>query len=180
MVVNNNKGQAIFEMLIFLPLFIFLMTIIFNVGNSINVAINQQKVVRRYFYYLAKGNSYLPIQSNIEQIKNAGVVQSLGIAFTGYKQDDSAGTNSAPTAPCFKFNSFFTGATDETCKESSTGDDEVGSTNFIRIYSGYGVCGDSYARFQTPFPHFTSHFSQGDGEPDPRSSQAACIIGLGN
>ena len=56
----KEEGQAIFELLVFLPVFLFLFVVIYNIGNSINISINQQKATRRYFYYIQKGNSFLP------------------------------------------------------------------------------------------------------------------------
>jgi hypothetical protein len=46
----NQEGQAVFELLIFLPFLLFLYTIYYTAGNAINGSINQQKAVRGYFY----------------------------------------------------------------------------------------------------------------------------------
>lgn len=167
MVVKDERGQAIFEMMVFLPLFIFMLTIIFNVGDAINISINQQKVTRRYFYYLAKGNSYLPTQSQLEATRDSGTVDLVGFAFNGYRQRS---ISESPIGPCFKFNSFLTGGTGETCE------DPIGSertTNFIKVFTGYGLCGETFMRI--PTNHWVPQHSAG-GVTDPRSQLDACTI----
>lgn len=173
--VKCERGQAIFEVLVFLPLFIFFLTIIFNVGNAINVSINQQKVTRRYFYYLAKGNSYLPVQPQLEATRNAGTIQILGFAFNGYRQESaSGGANTSPVAPCFKFNSFLTGDSGETCEDPSSGSGDEGVTNFVRVYTGYGICGETFRR--DPALNLWAPLYTIDGVRDPRSQRSGCVI----
>lgn len=171
--VNNEEGQAIFEVMVFLPLFIFFFTIIFNIGSAINVSINQQKVTRRYFYYLAKGNSYLPTQSNLTLYKGAGVLKIVGMSFIGYRQEYVTGSEQ-PAGPCFRFSSFLTGETDETCEDASGADPST--TNFIRVFTGYGVCGQSYALREEPHQHWAVNAPSSVGVPDPRGRDIGCVL----
>ena len=167
--LNNEDGQAIFEVLIFLPLLIFLYTILYNVGNSINVSINQQKVTRRYFYYLIKGNSFLPSQDDLQAFR-AGY-QRVGMSVIGYKDKSEGGAgNGVPIAPCFKFNSFLTGTTDETCDEAKSGER---LTSFIRVFTAYGICGETYS---IQNGHWLAIYEQGNGEADPKSNPANCAV----
>jgi hypothetical protein len=165
----NEDGQAIFEVLVFLPLLIFLYTVLYNVGNSINISINQQKATRRYFYYLIKGNSYLPSQEDLATFRAS--YTRVGMSVIGFKDKAEGGVNGSPIAPCFRFNSFLTGANDETCEESSEGER---ATSFVRVFTAYGICGDTYSLQDG---HWRSMYEQGDGSPDPRSNPSNCSIG---
>lgn len=166
---KKEDGQALFEMMAFMPILILLYTIIFNVGNSINVAINQQKVVRRYFYYLVKGNSYLPTQTELMEY-TSGFTQ-LGISMVGFAETFDG---QKPIGSCFKFNSFAAGDTDETCQEP---DDTDGETSYVRVFSAYGVCGEPYFRAGNTW---VSSYTNGDGNPDPRSKSSSCRAGAPN
>lgn len=164
--LNNEEGQAIFELLIFMPILVFFYTIIFNVGNSINVSINQQKATRRYFYHLIKGNSYLPSNNSLTAYRSG--YTRVGIALIGYADRLEGG--SSPIAPCFKFNSFFSGDTGETCEEESPGEKQ---TSFVRVFTAYGICGETYSLQGNKWMVFNS---QSPGEPDPKSNPNACSV----
>ena len=71
----REEGQALFEFVVFLPFLLFILVLMFTLGNAINGSINQQKAARRYFFYLNKGNSTLPNASNLRRIcrRGAGV-----------------------------------------------------------------------------------------------------------
>jgi hypothetical protein len=172
-VSENEDGQAIFEVLVFLPLFIFLFTIIFNVGSAINVSINQQQSVRRYFYYLAKGNSYMPNQRNMQKYLKAPYTR-IGMSIIGLRQKEVPGVGS--TGSCFKFSSFITGSSDEECEDPPDLSESPPSTNYIRIFTGYGICGDTYKLIDSPHPHWESYFTNDPGELDPRSNGANCSM----
>lgn len=163
---KEEKGQAIFELLIFMPILIFFYTIIFNVGNAINVSINQQKATRRYFYYLAKGNSYLPGNSSLQSWK--GSYTRAGIAMIGYADRLEGGES--PMAPCFKFNSFFSGGESEECEEPASGERQ---TSFVRVFTAYGICGEN---FSNQANRWTVFYSDSAGNLDPKSKLLACSI----
>ncbi len=164
---SDEDGQAIFEVLVFLPLLIFLYTIIYNVGNAINISINQQKVTRRYFYYLSKGNSFLPSQDDLQEYSSGNL--RVGMSMIGFRaKTGGGGASGNSVAPCFRFNSFLTGSSSETCDEGTTGER---STSFVRIFTAYGICGDTYSMIDG---HWVSMFEPGDGSPDPRSNSTNC------
>lgn len=165
--LQNEEGQAIFELLVFLPVFLFLFVVIYNIGNSLNISINQQKASRRYFYYLQKGNSFLPRMNILQEWKNRGFKYS-GLDMIGYRDYTDGET---PVAPCFKFPSFLTGETDETCDEPSEGE---GETNFIRIMTVYGICGETFRLSDQG--HWLREYSNGEGIQNRRSSSTSCSL----
>lgn len=158
--VENEEGQAVFELILFMPFFIFFTTVMFTVGNAINASINQQKVTRRYFYYLAKGNSRIP---DIEDLQrwNDGGLSAVGMSGLGWRERQEGGANGNPVANCYKFNTIFANDYDEDCEEPDVNE---GKTQFIRIYTYYGICGLNYR--SSPFsnalaPDYTSPFNAG-------------------
>lgn len=164
----GEEGQAIFELLVFMPILIFFYTIIFNVGNSINVSINQQKATRRYFYHLIKGNSYLPNTRDLNGFRTG--YTRVGISLVGYADRLSGGSTGSPIAPCFKFNSFFTGNDGEECEEESPGERQ---TSFVRVFTAYGICGETYSLQGNKWMVFNA---QSPGEPDPKSNPNSCSV----
>ena len=162
----KEEGQAIFELLVFLPVFLFLFVVIYNIGNSINISINQQKATRRYFYYIQKGNSFLPSYSLLTEWKNRGFTYS-GITMMGYQNDQ---ISDQPLAPCFKFPTFLTGATDEVCEDKI----EDQQSNFIKIMTAYGICGETFRLTDDGF--WNSEFSNGQGIQNRRSSNTSCML----
>ena len=54
----DNKGQAVFETMMFLPVLLFFVVYMTRTGNAINASINQQKATRGYTYYLLKNYFY--------------------------------------------------------------------------------------------------------------------------
>ncbi len=140
---NNQKGQALFEMILFLPFLLFLYTIFYSAGNSISGSINQQKAVRGYFYNLVKGNSYLLTSSDLQGFKDKGL-KLIGFNAIGFNSHLGSGTVSY--APCFRFSSLLKNGSTEDCDGSTR--DEQGSSRFIRLYTFYGVCGPAYFSVQ--------------------------------
>ena len=139
-ILKNKTGQAIFEFLAFLPLLIFTFMAMITVGNALNASINQQKVTRRYFYYLLKGNSTTPLRRDLQEWQGKGI--SVAGSFVIGHQEKSAGgaVDTPPLAPCFKFNTFFPVAPGETCETPSTGNE----SHFLRTFTVYGLCGTNY------------------------------------
>ncbi len=164
--VADEEGQAIFELLVFLPVFLFLFVVIYNIGNSINISINQQKATRRYFYYIQKGNSFLPSNSLLTQWKSKGFTYA-GLTMMGFQNDQIA---DQPIAPCFKFPTFLSGATDEVCEDKM----EDQQSNFIKIMTAYGICGETFRLTDEGF--WNSEFSNGQGIQNRRSSNTSCML----
>ena len=160
----NQKGQALFEMVLFLPFLMFLYTIYYTAGNSISGSINQQKAVRGYFYALVKGSSYVIPFSDLQKFKRDGI-NKAGFNAIGWA-DHLKGQK--PFAPCFKFSSILKNGSTEECDSGER--DEEGSSRFIRLFTFYGVCGPYYS----PTPQDDSYF---DIHPSQQASQGSCTLG---
>ena len=139
--LNNQNGQALFELIIFIPFLIFLYTIYSTVGDSISASINQQKAVRGYFYSLIMGNSYLNNPLELAAFSNSSI-KSVGFAAIGWREKGNADGTSA-FAPCFKFSSLIKNNSIEECDSNER--DQEGVSRFIRVYTYYGVCGPVYS-----------------------------------
>ncbi len=140
LLIKNQKGQAVFEMIIFLPFLVFLYSIYYTVGNSISGSINQQKAVRAYFYNLTKGNSYLNTRPDLTQYSNVSL-KTVGFSSLGWREKTN-GDGRTAFAPCFKFSSLLKNTSTEECDSSER--EEEGSSRFIRVFTYYGVCGPVY------------------------------------
>lgn len=129
----NNKGQAIFEMLVFFPFIVLLFTLIVTVGNSINGSINQQKATRSYFYYSVANDSMgAPIFDMGKFAENG--VESSGMYSFGWKESQKGET---PLAGCYKLNKLLGNGNNDTCFEAEVSE---GTTSFIRVFTAYGLC----------------------------------------
>lgn len=135
----NQKGQAVFEMILFIPFLLFLYTIYYTVGNSISGSINQQKAVRGYFYNLVKGNSYIVTAGELKGHQRMAITK-VGFSALGWNEKMDNSKNSF--APCFKFSSILKNGTTEECDGSQR--DEEYSSRYIRLFTFYGVCGPDY------------------------------------
>ena len=148
-IIENESGQALFELMIFMPFLIYFFTLIINIGNSINASINQQKVVRSYFHHRASGNSNLPTKQYLNRLNN---IQEIGMDFVGWQVKAGGDGGETPIAPCFKLGSLFGDGGSETCEDKGTATGE-NKSNFIRIYTAYGICSASYGRESSGFVH---------------------------
>ncbi|MBC7539581.1 MAG: hypothetical protein H7281_12225 [Bacteriovorax sp.] len=164
--ILNQKGQALFEMILFLPFLMFLYTIYYTAGNSISGSINQQKAVRGYFYTLVKGNSYIVPLVDLRKYKEESITR-VGFNSLGWK-DHLAGKISV--APCFQFSSLLKNDSTETCGGKS----EVElSSRFIRLFTFYGVCGPYYNYTQTPLDDKGYY----DIDPHVQALTVSCTMG---
>lgn len=140
--LRNQKGQAVFEMVLFLPFLVILYSIFYTVGNSVSGSINQQKAVRGYFYHLVKNNSYINTFRDIKDFENSASLKMVGFGAIGWREKSSGGEKDA-FAPCFSFISMIRGGADEDCDSKDRPTE--GSSNFIRVFTFYGVCGPVYS-----------------------------------
>ncbi|MEK6626332.1 MAG: hypothetical protein AABY86_15285, partial [Bdellovibrionota bacterium] len=70
----NTRGQALFEFIIFAPLFLGLMSLMISISASINGGINQQKALRGYYYNVLKGNSIIESNFDIESLSGMEII----------------------------------------------------------------------------------------------------------
>lgn len=129
--ILNEDGQALFEFIFFLPIMITLLVLLLKIGNSINGAINQQKISRAYFFSKIKNNSMVPLVSEGHQ-----QFDSIGMTYIGWAKELK--NDQFPVQPCYKLNLPATGSANSEgeCKEYS-GD----STEYIRVGTVFGLCG---------------------------------------
>jgi hypothetical protein len=138
--LTNEKGQAVFELVLFIPFLLFLYTIYYTAGNAINSSIVQQKAVRGYFYVTIKNNSYINSVSELNTLKEKGIKR---IGFNALGWTDHMGTGGTETyGTCFKFSSILNSGSEELC--DSPDRQEQGTSRIIRIFTYYGVCGPTY------------------------------------
>ncbi len=137
--ILNSEGQAIFEFIVFVPFYLYLLTVLMSFGNSLNASINQNKVIRGFFYRDLAGYSYPPIKRDLEQLSGQGI-DVVGMAIVGYR-DRSDGENAI--AGCVGVQRYIgADGENETCEEPADGET---TTRFIRLYTAYGVCGESWS-----------------------------------
>jgi hypothetical protein len=134
---SSNSGQAIFELIAFMPFFIVLLSVLLTIGSSINGSINQGKAARGYFFFLAKGNSYLPNPVDLEAMSGVGRTGSYFIGWQDYKDGE------APIATCYKLNALISGNKGEKCETPISGSD---ITRYVRLYTVFGICTATFER----------------------------------
>jgi hypothetical protein len=148
---DNQKGQALIELIIFLPLMFMFYSMISGFANAINGSINQQKIARSYFYYRVQGNSMVPKPDADQTYMNW---KTFGMFYVGWKDKF---ISQKPISPCYKLSiPLAPGATDN-CEDRYM----TKSTMFIRVQTVYGICGASYARSDT-FVSLIPDFSGGE------------------
>lgn len=139
--IRNEKGQAIFELILFLPFLVFMVSIFYTIGNSISGSINQQKAVRNYFYFLVKNNSYINTSKELELYATDNGMKSVGFAAIGWREKSIS--DRVSIAPCFQFSSMLkNNGSNEECDGAERGENDT--SHFIRLFTFYGVCGPTY------------------------------------
>jgi len=155
---NDEDGQALFELIIFLPFMIFFMSLIITMGGSINGSINQQKAARGYFFARVKNNSTIPTP---QDLSNSSVTQYMGMSFIGWME---AQQNDVPISPCYKIIPFYPQG-NENCIDDY--DFTQATTQYVRIRTAFGVCGATYIKDDS-----TGNFRW--GSPPESSSRVSC------
>lgn len=135
-ILENEEGQAVFELILFMPFLVYFVTLLFTAGNSINGSINQQKAVRGYFYHLLKGNSNLPIKADLVEFKGSGI-SAVSVSSLGWAEERPEENN---YATCYKFSTLYS-TSEEICKEKAP---DPNTTIFVRPFTFYGVCSGTY------------------------------------
>lgn len=138
--LKNEKGQAIIEFVLFLPLMLILYSMVMTIGNSINGAINQQKVTRSYFYFRVQNNSYVPKPfHNIAGNKPYDAWTFFGLYMFGWRENLIGQT---PTATCYRLRLPLAEKQPAECDEPYSDQ----SSQFIKVATAYGICGANFNR----------------------------------
>lgn len=140
--LNNEDGQSLFELIVFLPVLLLILTVMVTVGNAINSSINQQKVTRSYFYYVLRGNSLGLNSIDLKEYGQGSSMSTVGMFAIGWRRSDPGQANEDVFATCYRFSTLFSGdSEDVNCDEPNiTGQ----KTSIIRLYTAYGLCTEVY------------------------------------
>ena len=130
---KNEHGQALIELIIFLPLMFTLYSIISGFAGAINGSINQQKATRGYAFYINQNNSNFPSPASMTT-----EMQKTGQNVVGWKAKLD---NEEPIMPCYRI-TLPLKATKENCDEPYSEQ----STQYIRVGTVFGICGGTYIR----------------------------------
>lgn len=140
--MKDDSGQSLFEFLFFLPLFVFFASFISNIGNSINTSINQQKLTRGYFFYLTQNNSFIPARGLLNNLGSLSRVSQFSI-FYRVKEND----NGKSRPETYEKPNIFIGGSDEESQYLRGDDEDLDSqSDFIRIFTGFGICSNGYSK----------------------------------
>lgn len=136
---KNEKGQALLELIVFLPLMFTVYALVTGFANAIYGSINQQKATRAYFYYRVQNNSTIPRRPQ------EGVSwKRYGSFFVGWRIKV---ISDQPFYPCYRISIPVAKATDDSCdSEYTASGDDTPSTQFMRVGTVYGFCGATYVR----------------------------------
>lgn len=131
---SQQDGQALIELIIFLPLMLTLYSVIGGFASSINGSINQQKITRAYFYYRIQNNSTVPGP----KLGSWDKWKKFGMFYIGWK--DYFQGDASPVMPCYKVSIPFKEAEKDKCEEAYT----KAQTLWVRVGTVYGICGATY------------------------------------
>ena len=134
----DQRGQALIELIIFLPLIFTLYGLIGGFANAINGSINQQKITRSYFYFRAQNSSTMPKPSGAINYQSW---RRFGMFFIGWSDKPIDESSPQPYAPCYQISFPVQGAASDKCEQPYTNS----TTQFIRVGTVYGTCGNTYA-----------------------------------
>lgn len=134
--MKNEKGQAIFELIIFLPIFLFLMKTLFDYGDAINHSINQNKAVRSYYFYIAANDTNLPNLAYLGDFQSKSI-KTISLDTFSWSTKTVPDESQLPSGSCVKVPGFLGNDIPEEC--DSPAPDEMKS-QFIRVYSSFGLC----------------------------------------
>lgn len=152
-VKKNQKGQALIELIVFLPLMFTFYSMISGFAGAINGSINQQKATRAYFYYRVQGNPFVPKPDADDTHQGWG---KFGMFFVGW-MDQMQSDN--PVAPCYRVSVPMAKNKNEKCDQAYSEQ----STQYIRVGTAYGICGATFVRAQGGAGHGVAIIPHVDG-----------------
>lgn len=159
----NQKGQALFEFIAFIPFLLMLYSITLTISNSLNASINQQKSTRAYFYYLNQNDSRFP------SAVRPSTFSSFSMSIIGWASELEGQT---PVAPCFELQIPIGDIEGDECKAAYSED----KTQFIRVGTVYGLCGASYIEHQNDILILPYKNAGSDNHLVPKNPVAGCSL----
>lgn len=139
---KSKQGQALLELLLFLPFILLLFPAMIVVTNSLNGGINQQKITRGYFYKDVSNNSMAPTQKRLIHWRNETLTEMSAFSIGWYEKMSTRGR--FPISTCYKVPPLVRSETGEGCEDTQLIDPVERQTSFVRIYTVYGICGENY------------------------------------
>lgn len=141
--LNSEKGQALFEFIVFIPFMLLFYTIIIHVAGAINGSINQQKAVRGVFLGRLKGNPTVPVARIAQRIAATEDVTTFGMYnFIYSERTINTGGQRQPQATCYKIPSIGSAEPEDCLNEQYPSSDD--SSPFVSVKTAFGVCGMTY------------------------------------
>lgn len=133
---QKESGQALIELIIFLPLIVTLYSVISGFANSINGSINQQKIARSYYYYRIQNNSTTPSPISVQNDFQRW--SYFSIFFIGWKDYDK--NQGSPVMPCYKVSIPFKDNPNDKCDEAYSSEKSL----WVKVGTVYGTCGATF------------------------------------
>jgi hypothetical protein len=84
-------------------------------------------------------NSTIP---TLDTLTDLNSLDSVGSSVVGWTKEEVNNSKPDPTAPCYKISTFMTSGPSEQCDDAR--DQSTKATNYVRVYTAYGVCGAGY------------------------------------
>lgn len=135
-ILRSSRGQALIELIVFLPMMFMIYSLISGFASAINGSINQQKITRAYFYFRTQNNSTAPTPDYPDQ--GYKTWQRFGMTFIGWRAKFLPGDN--PSMACYRVSLLTASGKDKECDQAYN--EPV--AQFIRVGTIYGICGASY------------------------------------
>ena len=129
------------EFILFLPFMLMMYSVTLAISNSINGAINQQKITRSYYYHRLQNNSTLPTPGRRPRGESSGAWKTFGMQIMGWMVRLDQGGN-RPLKTCYKIKLPLGEAEGDSCDDGYS----ERTTQFIRVGTVYGICGATYTR----------------------------------
>lgn len=162
--MRNQKGQALIELIVFLPLMFALYGMISGFANAINGSINQQKITRAYYYFRIQNSSMVP-RPDVKIAKNW---QTFGMSFVGWMEKLNGDD---PVMPCYRISVPGPIPSGDSCETEYSKD----HTQFIRVGTAYGICGATFQQDQAGRPLFYQVPDQ-MGDFQSNTAVTSCLI----
>jgi len=140
----NQSGQALIELIVFIPLILTIYSVIGGFASSINGSINQHKITRSYFYYRIQNNPYMPGPKVAQENWKL-----FGMFYIGWRSKFASGGGEQPLMPCYKISIPFKDKPQDECEDPYTQD----TTLYLRVGTVYGLCGQTYYRKSSTAVH---------------------------
>jgi hypothetical protein len=137
-IYKNEEGQSMIEFIVFIPVLLVFYSITLTIYGAINASINQQKIVRSYYFSLAHNDSYMPTAEVLRDFQQSAGVRSAGMFALGWRLEKQGEES---IAPCYKLASFSSETGEEKC---SPGNRTENKTQYVRVKTVFGLCTTTY------------------------------------